>query len=391
MKKSEKNIENFYQAALFTFNTYQCYCAIDTINVGPDNYINDFKIMHLSDKPIKFAFEPQKGLVRINTKNGAIEEDNILSSLISIKPDDINSYKKFFEKNGFLFPIKPDSFEKIDDESLLNIIDRMRCTLELISQISEVAKKDYKKIFALILYLMFSKPIKIKIGELEYVTCSHNKIYDALKIAADKPAKFNFKYDSEYMFEVKDSILKTYKMHMDLYRHKLGDEFESDFWNSVFHAYFNYQDAPKDVRLMIEFLYHIYFDMGQIVNFERDTLNFCYPSQVNWDYFNDDMKKASLEIAKIIIGEEINSNLSGVYPEYDIKDMEPKWRVSSLLSALYFSLFYMRPNVEITRLCANPKCGRYFTVNRTSAKKKYCCPECANRANQNNYRARHKK
>lgn len=81
---------------------------------------------------------------------------------------------------------------------------------------------------------------------------------------------------------------------------------------------------------------------------------------------------------------------TGVYPEYDSVIMEPRWRVESLMSALYFSIFYMKPNLELTRLCANPKCGRYFKVSRTSLKKKYCCPECANRANQNRYRARKK-
>ncbi len=70
--------------------------------------------------------------------------------------------------------------------------------------------------------------------------------------------------------------------------------------------------------------------------------------------------------------------------------MEPRWKVDSLMGALYFSFFYMKPNIEVTRICANPRCGGYFTVSRTSLKQKYYCPECANRANQNKYRAKHR-
>ena len=137
-------------------------------------------------------------------------------------------------------------------------------------------------------------------------------------------------------------------------------------------------------------LYHFYYEVGSIAEVTTDDIKFN-SCPVKWDAFDDKMKNALIEVAKIVIAEEINSNLDGVHAEYDSNVMEPRWKVDSLLSALYFSIFYMKPNIEITRQCANPTCGRYFTVSRTSSKKKYCCDDCRNRALQNRYRAKHRK
>jgi hypothetical protein len=197
------------------------------------------------------------------------------------------------------------------------------------------------------------------------------------------------------MFEVYDSIYDKHKVNIDLYRHITTDAYIGDFERSIMQSYVNHTKAPKNERLLIEVLYHVYFNIGSFSNVTPDEILFNEAVSTNhpipnWDAFDEKLKKAITEVAKIVITEEINSNMSGVHPEYDSNLMEPRWKVDSLLSALYFSIFYMKPNLEITRLCANPKCNRYFTVSRTSSKKKYCSSECGNRAIQNRYRAKHK-
>ena len=390
MKKNMNLSENFYQNSLFTFDSFACFCAVDTINVSPDEARNVIKVVSQKNKPVKFAFEPNDGLVRISLKSGAVEESNILSSLLSINDNKVENYKKFFEKNGFFFPIKIDKFEEIDDESLLMIISRMKATVELMSQISEIQRKNYDRILTLTLALLLSPESTIQIGSHQYKTCKHKKLHDELNISAaidDNQSKL--KVDKEYNFIIKDSIYGEYKLHLDLYNHFMYDnEVLDDFWRSIVHSYVNHQDAHKDERLIIEFLFHTFVDIGSFWSVSFENINFA--QEPKWDKFDEKLKKALVEVAKIVIAEEINSNISGVYPEYDSVIMEPRWRVESLMSALYFSIFYMKPNLELTRLCANPKCGRYFKVSRTSLKKKYCCPECANRANQNRYRARKK-
>jgi len=395
MKKTSMFRENFYQESLFTFESNCCFTAIDKINISPSEVRNIIKVESLSSKPIKFAFQPKDGLVRIDEKTGATLEENILSSLISIDDSQIENYKKFFERNGFLFPIGTDKFEQIDDEMLIRLIDKMRSTVSLMSQISEVEKKDYKKILSLTLSLLLSNPFQIEIGNTIYNSCEHKILNSEITIANNLPKNEYFTTDKDWMFEVNDSIYGKSKIHLDEYRHYVTDPDIGDFERSIMHSFVNHQKAPKKERLFIEFLYHVYFDIGSFHGVTPNEILFNLGSKTtgpipNWEAFDDKLKKALLEVAKIVLSEEINSNMVGVHPEYDSNIMEPRWKVDSLLGALYFSIFYMKPNIEITRLCANPKCNRYFTVSRTSSKKKYCSNECCNRALQNRYRAKHK-
>jgi hypothetical protein len=395
MKKSYELSENFYQESLFIYENYGCYSAIDNIHISSTEIKNVIKVESLSSKPIKFAFQPKVGLVRVDIKNGAVQEENILSSLISLDQNKIDNYKKFFERNGFLFPIDSDKFEEIDDEMLIRLITIMKSTVQLISQISEVDRKDYKKMLSLTLFLLLANPIEIVIGEKTYHSCEHNLLHEEFRVSNNLPNNEYFTVDNDGMFEVYDSIYDKHKVNIDLYRHITTDAYIGDFERSIMQSYVNHTKAPKNERLLIEVLYHVYFNIGSFSNVTPDEILFNEAVSTNhpipnWDAFDEKLKKAITEVAKIVITEEINSNMSGVHPEYDSNLMEPRWKVDSLLSALYFSIFYMKPNLEITRLCANPKCNRYFTVSRTSSKKKYCSSECGNRAIQNRYRAKHK-
>ena len=104
--------------------------------------------------------------------------------------------------------------------------------------------------------------------------------------------------------------------------------------------------------------------------------------------FSDEMKTALIEIAKYIIGEEINANLDGIHPIYNSETMTPSWKVDSLLCAAYFSIFYLKPDLELYRPCDNPRCGRYFLVKTTSTRNRFCSKECCNRVTQDRYRKR---
>ena len=384
-----KKVENFYKESLFSFQNPTCICRVDTINETPTDVKRIFKVIKDESKLIQFAFQPSKGVVRINQKTGAVEEDNVLSKLITIDSSSISNFTKFFEKNGFLFPLDG-SMNQIDDNTLLKIITNLKTTVDLMSQISEIARKDYKRMIASSIYLLFASPIEINIGSKTYTLSSNKKLTDILKKGREQkvnPATKN--YNKEWEFEVYDSIYGTHKIHIDVYRHETDDPEADDFWKSVYYSYVNYTNAPKNERILIEVLFHLYETYGQFFEVSPSDISFINKAKDGMKLLDDyKFKQAVLEVAKYAVSEEINGNLHGIYPEYDINLMEPRWRVDSLLSSFYFSLFYMKPNIELMRLCANPKCGKYFIIGRTSSKKKYCCPECANRANQNRYRAR---
>jgi len=66
--------------------------------------------------------------------------------------------------------------------------------------------------------------------------------------------------------------------------------------------------------------------------------------------------------------------------------MGPSWQINTLMDAIYFSIFYLKPELELYRKCENPSCENYFLVKTTFTTKKYCCDQCANAAQQRRHR-----
>ena len=106
---------------------------------------------------------------------------------------------------------------------------------------------------------------------------------------------------------------------------------------------------------------------------------------------DDRMKKALIIVARSTLSQEINYNVSKMKAIYNPRTLEPTWKAPNLLTALYFSLFYMKPNSEIYRKCANPSCTNFFLVKTSNSRKIYCCNKCRNASNQRDYRFRQKK
>jgi hypothetical protein len=92
------------------------------------------------------------------------------------------------------------------------------------------------------------------------------------------------------------------------------------------------------------------------------------------------------DFAKYIIKHEIDSNIAKIHPVYNEDKMCPDWNVDSLLSAMYFSLFYLDSKNEMMRRCEH--CGRYFVVKRSTSTKIYCDSYCRNNAQQAKHRIR---
>lgn len=391
MKKNFNSTENFFQDSLFILNSYGCDCAIDQINEAPGVVRHVFKVLAMTNKPVRFAFQPKTGLVRL-ADNGSVADDNVLGHLLAIKDGDINSYINFFQKNGFFFNTKHDEYEEINDETLLKFITRLKATVKLMSYISDNQRKYYKEILTLTLFLLLSPSETLQIGNHQYQTCKHTKLQEAINRGLNKKFNsFNQNPDEDWNIKIKDSIYGTYKIHIDLAKHYEADEdIFTPTMKKIVHSYFADKDAPKDIRIIEELLFHVLNDIGVFHKVTNEEIIFA-TSSIKWENYDDKLKAATIEVAKIVLGEEINDNVKGVAPEYDISIMEPRWKVDSLMSALYFSVFYMKPNMQITRQCANPRCNAFFTVPRTSSKKKYCSPACASRDCQNRYRANKKK
>lgn len=369
--------ENFYENILFKFESCSCDCVEDIEHVAPGKEpISHFKLQAIPERPILFGYAAKDGLVRI-TPNGTVEERNILGTLISLVNKPTKELIFFLKNNGFLFPVSTSSYENFDKAALLGIINRLKMTVELMTATNEIIK-NFKKICDLTLSLLFSEDFSIKTDSMKqaYYSCHHSYV-DMLK---NPPVQLSYTRQQEgfngYTYNINDSIYGTYNLDIQDYNDIIGGyksvpEYRTEFYQNVTYMFLNYdkQDINKKIS---DFLFHFLYDMN------GDSSN----------EFSNEMKSALIDISKYVIGEEINANLDGIHPIYNSNTMTPSWKVDSLLCAVYFSIFYLKPDLELYRPCDNPKCGRYFLVKTTSTRIRYCSQECCNRVTQDRYRKR---
>lgn len=386
--------ENIFGDNLFTFSSYACFCAEDIIHTVPNQPpLVSFKISANSDKPILFAYKAKTGLVRI-ASNGTVEEDNILGSLISMNGANSKKLMSFFERNGFLFPVSNRDYFSIETDLLEKLIDNIRKTVELMTAINEI-NKDYTKIALLTLQLLFNKKIEIKLEsiELSYDSCNHSfkKTINMAGMGLTRKQEQEY-YDKGY-FSILDTVYNSiYKFDINEYNDIISGSSLNNaksityLYKQITSLYCSYKGSPIE-RKIIELLFHLMHDMNWEIDY-IPSIGITINKFINLSSLSREMRTATLEIARYVLGEEINANLVGIYPQYNIQTMSPSWKVDSLLSAIYFSLFYLKPDLELYRQCANPRCNKYFLVKTTSTHKKYCSTECCNRVTQDRYRKR---
>ena len=397
MKRNKEKIEeNFFTSNIFLFESYGCHCektyVSSNINEQPLPAIRlTCDTMH----KINFAFASKKGLVRLND-DGSIAESNILGKLVAIKRDNLKEISSFFERNGFLLPIPQTKSEIIGMEELKVLIDRLQATLELISTITDMSRTSYTKIIRLIFYHLFAPVFAIEIEEGKYKRISDRHKYSIFLEKykdAVRDKRLNDTFNKED-FEFNDNIA-SFNLNADwvdsvLNKTPTDPKYETTIFQNVFTAYCTPREGKQKTMLFInDFIFHYLYEVGIINYVDLNTTSYINDS-VDLSKFTERLKAAALTTAKYIIKEELEFNLRYVRPTYNISKLEPAWKIDSLLSAMYFGLFYMRPNMETYRRCANPKCGEFFLVSISSQKKIYCCHECMNRMMAARNRARKK-
>lgn len=111
----------------------------------------------------------------------------------------------------------------------------------------------------------------------------------------------------------------------------------TSLYRQIIQLYCNYNGTDIE-RKTIDFLFHLHHDFSQLRTCDMvEGLTFFIPTDLS--VMSDEMKSTLIEIAQFVLGEEINANLSGIFPVYDVQTMSPSWKVDSLLSAIYFPCF----------------------------------------------------
>lgn len=379
--------ENFFENILFRFESCSCDCVADIEHIAPGEVpIEKYKLQALPESKLVFAYAAKKGLVRI-APNGTIEEGNVLGTLMSLTNKPFKDLSAFMKENGFLFPVSVGKYEEIDGNTLYTIMERLRITVELMTAANEI-HKDYQKIFLFTVKLLFAGDLTVKTDAIvQAYTTKHRSYIDLLE-----SANFDVTYErkdedfkSDY-YTVADTIFGSYQLSIQEYNDIAGGYstkpgFNDILFRNITALYLNLNSTGIEKKIT-DLLFHYFHEVG-VLDFSRDL---AYYEEPNLDAFTKEMKETLIEVARYIIGEEINANLDGIHPVYNADTMAPSWKVDNLLCALYFSIFYLKPDLELYRPCDNPNCGKYFLVKTTSTKTRYCSTECCNRVTQARYR-----
>ena len=383
---------------VFMFENPACGIDVDVSHSMP-GYTQTTVKVYKNDQPSKrFAFMAGRGLVRLRNSEKAEVED-ILGQLLSLTDAD-EDIITFIRENGYLLPIvvEPGEYQEIKFDSLKKVVGRIRATVHLMSQVGSV-QKDYHAIAGLILYLLFDDDIEIQgpDGSIMYRSCKHPFAEKFKGVSMLPEVDGEIEANRYGYFNIPDTIYcENYRFASDEYIDIIDGGYSNNYpgisdirYHDIVYMYRNALAENEEIRLAIDFLFHFMHEVCVVedVNSEGQYLPY---SSINENGFTDAMQDAALRLAKIVINEEVNSNLSGIKPYYDVGRMEPSWKAESLLSSIYFSIFYLRPGIEIYKKCANPNCGLSFLVKTTSTKRKYCSPECSNAMAQRNFRRRKK-
>lgn len=392
---------------LFNFQNQSCDCLIDISHDSNGKEVKVLRIRAKKNEYVQFAYVPKSGLVKIDSKTGSQASNDVLGDLISISYNNLDGLIDFFHRYGFFIPVSDKEYETFPCEVIFALHRRIRLTIELMTLL-QAPRKQYIKILSILSWLTFIMPVTLQSIEYDkesYQTCIHtiHRYIEASENKNDSTLLSTVPYDTnEGYFQIPDSIRPPYTQikyedyngynnvpdwgytHEDVPDPSILDN------QTLIYMFKNFIDIPPEHRRVIEYFYHFQSEIGIIKTVNQDgTLQFKHDIEANYKkYFDDAMKRATIDIAKFTLKEELDYALYGITASYNADTMSPSWYIPDLISSLFFSIFYMRPEMELYRQCANPSCGQYFKISATNCRKIYCESDCANAVAQRKHRKR---
>ena len=385
----------FYANSDFEFASVACDCEVDVTHPSKGVTKHIFRLYPKEDT-IYYAYIAERGLVSKN-KDGALNGRAVLPDLLAIQNGDAKAVKAFIEQHGFFLPLDPNEDNAIDAELLFGLINRLKATVALMSALGE-PKTDYKRVLGLTLYLLLSSTIEIQLPNFQspFYTCIHDvgQAWNGVYVINESVLRVeDVGYNVDEGLSIQDSVRppETWLTASE-YSDAIGYE-QFDLSGTRANATYLFRNAitaTPSCRLAIGLLYHFCKEVGDIKSWNhKGDLMFVDtpPTAAQFrEMFDESLQTALLALAKDTLKTELEFNLNGIVPSYETETMTPSWHVEYLLAGLYFSVFYMRPKIELYRTCANPNCRLPFLVRTTSSKQKYCKSACANAMAQRNHR-----
>lgn len=380
-----KNEENYN----FIYNSFKGDVRVDVISEKPKEAAHALLKVSSDDRfPIRFAYQYGTGLIKEN--NVSKRDNNILGTFLSIRYDDIDGYISFFNEYGFLFELENDRFIKVEINDIVQIAKRIKTLINLINCINESpTNNNITNIFELSISLIFDRGWSVEIKKNEIRTQAKYHINELLERPDSYASERQLSRDETLngIIKVKDTIYGEYNLSSSDYRKIMSETHQKEGYNDplfidLTYLYTNYTSADIESRLFIDCLFHYYYEIAvpkEISLCEKPEYYTAPKAKIE-----DKLKQAIVTFGKRVITNEINQMIERIKPVYNSEKMQPDWRIDSLLSALYFSIFYMDSTMEMYRRCAH--CGTLFLVKRSSSTKKFCSSYCRNNYQQAKHR-----
>lgn len=376
---------------LFELDSYSCKCEKDTNNIIPgEPPETTLKLYSLADKPIHFSYSDKDGL-NLTGNQGRVIIKNVLGQILALKEDDADSFIRLISKIGFILPVSSSNYEAVELTALAEIVKRIRATISLMNAIDGKTAYEHIRLFNAMTFLLYSSPVQLDLESEKYSSCQH-ELYQLLHNPL--PVR-DFRGDHDSIldngnFVVTDSVSSTGRSEIsrDLFNQlqvgtlgTIPGQSSSEYRN-LFFAYTSAMKVHSDWSFIVDFYMNYQNHVGIIDKVDIDQITYYDPhAQFS---LTDELKEALPKAARMVLSDEINHNIRSIHMQYDGVGLAPRWQIDTLLQALYFAIFYMKPGVKIYKRCANPNCKRdiFFLTDRTKTNTKYCSTQCRSAAGQ---------
>lgn len=379
----------------FTFDNLAVECFDESvINSVTGIEIKKLAVKTTNNKKIRMGYFHREGLKAIDSK---YRKNNPLGEFLGIKKDDLTEIKSFFEKYGFLYPISDSLFVKYNYSDFFILQERLLAFIKLINNQSDI-NCDVIELLDATLFLLFNNP-KLENEHLKNYLRENSYVYNIINAVVQlNQDNKHFKFIDEdgqyvgYYTKYSNILDMEFSFSVEDMEAIERDNFTPSWCKNVLKLFYCVDNLDFDLfsKQIVEFLFGLIYliDPFPIETISLDSSFSEETYQVFID--NDNFMKLLFAISKQLIISEFELALTFVKPTYDVVNMKPDWKLPSLISALYFSIYYRNSKNVMYRKCENINCNQYFEVSNTNSTKKHCSSGCCENKNARNTRARKK-
>lgn len=354
----------------FKFDYPRCDIKKNLYTDKRGNPIRDMSVRNTVDENISFHFK--NALFRTDDFS---DGENILLEFISISFDDEDKLVDFFSKNGFLFNTSTEEYRNYSYTPFFYIAKRLQLIVVLISEIQK-KEPSHMALLKNILYFLLTNPVTLTVDDSPLYASYDHRLADHLRnigTLGQYPAEMrNFPEDYKDFSPDTNILYFNYNEYASYYDWEVAEDFGRGY--------------PEGLRNEC-ILLHLIKNSVDHVNI-KEGVQFYEDSLDKLTAMCSENKELIESIAKKVIKNEINHHVKRIVPSYNMDELRGSWSFPDLLSAIYYSLFFLNPEFELIKKCENPTCSNYYTILNSNKRKKYCSSRCANAVNQRKYRAK---